>query len=137
MPDQTPEVCACGHDRWSHGNDLLCAGCPPHERHPFRPAEPTPAERSDEWTVEGEHVFPPYGGGEVHRFWIRGAGKHVNDRRNVPLSLERAISSAAVAEARAEWEEGHDMHCLWADDHARAEVAERALEEARRGAPPE
>lgn len=175
MPDQTPEVCACGHDRWSHGNDLLCAGCPPHERHPFRPAEPTPAEppasetaeggeecanceddeaplhrwyakngdlmwlcedchgkcfawlwdqveeaRQESPTSEPEEWRRLAGSRDEYEMWMRGESEY----HTIPLSLERAISSAAVAE------EGH-WRRIWQQTNARADRLERALEEAR------
>lgn len=147
MPDQTPEVCAeCGHDEL--GNLEHQEWLPFDEKprgHPFRSAEPTPAERPEgvEWRRVGE-----VGHGEVH--W-RIDSRDID--AVVSVSLERAISSAAVAEG---WctgcrttvtpnsGGGHTIpgsmpdNCgpveLLAEVAARAEAAERALEEAREAA---
>ena len=151
MPDQTPEVCACGHRVDQHIADgglfggPACQGCESAEEvvedwdHPFRPAE-----RPEGWVRVGEHE-----GNAAYERMKNG----VILRRLVDLSLERAISSAAVAEG---WctgcrttvtpnsGGGHTIpgsmpdNCgpveLLAEVAARAEAAERALEEAREAA---
>lgn len=130
MPDQTPEVCAeCGLDEL--GNLEHQEWLPFDEKprgHPFRPAE----RPEGEWRRVGE-----VGHGEVH--W-RIDSRDID--AVVSLSLERAISSAAVAEARiltaalesngeaAHQAAGH-WRRIWQQTNARADRLERALEEAR------
>lgn len=118
MADQTPEVCeTCGCPRFiadttftTHNMAViggtpvaLCyGGCmhhdPPVPDHPFRPAEPTPAERPEGgWSPDTPGVVV---WGESAVMWRRSSdGVGVR----VPLSLKRAISSAAVAEAEDRW----------------------------------
>lgn len=155
MPDQTPEVCAeCGLDEL--GNLEHQEWLPFDEKprgHPFRPAEPPASETTavnpgfcpsclkpedycicvvnkseearlaerpeGEWRRVGE-----VGHGEVH--W-RIDSRDID--AVVSLSLERAISSASVAEYPAD--PIADREAAWADGYrAGREELERALEEA-------
>ncbi|MCK9496148.1 MAG: hypothetical protein M0R75_11725 [Dehalococcoidia bacterium] len=96
MPDQTPEVCAeCGMTRVAAAMRMLDKGLlSPHDKlspeyHPFRPAEPTPAELPEGETARA--VMKAIESGSKSAI-INALADH-----------ERAISSAAVAEAEDRW----------------------------------
>lgn len=78
----------------------------------------TPAERPEGWQRDVEYD----GTRTVTRRSVRWVSR--DDEWVIPVELERAISSAAVAE------EGH-WRRLWQQTNARADRLERALEEAR------